>query len=68
MPVDEEWELAGKVAGGRYLVVSTLEKGSRSDVYEADHVASGKRVALKVLRTHPAIDAIEPRRSGFEPT
>lgn len=45
-----ERDLVGTVVVGRYRVVAQLASGATADVYEAEHVELGTRVALKVLR------------------
>ena len=37
-------------AGSRYRVTGRLGRGGSSDVYEAEHLALGKRVVIKVLK------------------
>lgn len=41
--------LIGMVIGGRYRLVHRVGKGGMGVVYEADHLALGKRVAVKLL-------------------
>jgi serine/threonine-protein kinase len=53
MSLDEEWEqsgLVGKVAAGRYLIVSELAADARRTLYEAENVELGMRVTLGVVR------------------
>ncbi len=47
---------AGVVVGGRYRLLSPIEKGSAGEVWRAQHVSIGKRVAVKVLRAEHAVD------------
>ncbi|HEY0136425.1 MAG TPA: serine/threonine-protein kinase [Nannocystis sp.] len=42
-------DLSGQVLGGRYRLLRPLGQGGMAIIYEAEHVAIGKRVALKVL-------------------
>ncbi len=46
----------GVVLGGRYRLESPIEKGSAGEVWRAQHVSIGKRVAIKVLRAEHAAD------------
>lgn len=53
MALDEEWDesgLVGKVAAGRYLIVSELATDARRTLYEAENVELGTRVSLGVVR------------------
>ena len=53
MALDEEWDesgLVGKVAAGRYLIVSELATDNRRTLYEAENVELGVRVTLGVVR------------------
>jgi serine/threonine protein kinase len=50
--VAELRELAGKKIGEKYVVRSVLGEGGMGTVYEAEHLAIGRLVAVKVL--HPA--------------
>lgn len=43
-------ELIGQVIDQRFRVVSLIGSGGMADVYEVEHVALGRRLALKVLR------------------
>jgi serine/threonine-protein kinase len=45
-------DLLGKTIGGKYLVRSVLGEGGMGAVYEAENLALGRSVAMKVL--HPA--------------
>jgi eukaryotic-like serine/threonine-protein kinase len=50
--VAELRDLAGKKIGEKYVVRSVLGEGGMGTVYEAEHLAIGRLVAVKVL--HPA--------------
>lgn len=57
-----EWDpaddpLIGKKIDGRYLVLEVLGEGETGKVYKVQHVALGRRFALKVLRPDFARDA-----------
>jgi tRNA A-37 threonylcarbamoyl transferase component Bud32 len=54
----------GRLIEGRYRVLSPLGLGGMGSVYEAEHVALAKRVALKVI--HPALVRDEEARARFE--
>ena len=41
----------GQLVGGKYRMIRVLGQGAMGVVYEAEHVATGKRVAIKWL--HP---------------
>src|SRR5688572_15637435 len=45
-----ERPLLGKVVDQRYRVLSHIGSGGMADVYEVEHVALGRRLAMKVLR------------------
>jgi serine/threonine-protein kinase len=48
--------LAGRVIGDRYGVTGMIAEGGMGVVYEAEHLALGKRVAIKVLHPRHAQD------------
>ncbi len=54
--------LLGATIGGRFVVVAKLGAGSMGTVYRARHEAMGRWVALKVLRSDRAIDAVAKQR------
>ncbi len=58
----ERW--IGRVVDERYRVVGLLGGGGMGNVYEAEHLALGKRVALKVI--HPELLADEEALARFE--
>jgi serine/threonine protein kinase len=47
----EQRDIFGRTIGGKYIVRSVLGEGGMGTVYEAEHVAIGRSVAIKVL--HP---------------
>jgi serine/threonine-protein kinase len=57
--------LARGTAVGDYEVVSLLGGGAMGEVYEAVHPVTGKRVAIKVMRT-PAAEALTEARRLLE--
>lgn len=54
----------GRTIDGRYRVVRPLGDGGMGSVYEAEHLALGKRVALKVIL--PELVSDEETRARFE--
>jgi serine/threonine protein kinase len=54
--------LIGKSIGGRYLVRSLLGEGGMGAVYEAEHIALGRSVAVKVLHSAQALKKEAIRR------
>src|ERR1039458_10025651 len=66
MGADRAFE-AGQLAAGRYRIVTLLGEGGMGEVWEArDQELRGKRVALKVLRSHAALDPRLARRMTEE--
>jgi serine/threonine-protein kinase len=59
-----ESPVVGTVLDGRFQVEKTLASGASGDVYEAQHLALGHRVAIKILR--PGIpETADIRRKRF---
>ncbi len=58
---DEEPDWVGKVVSGKYAVLAKLGTGGMGAVYEAENVAVGRKVALKILSAMGAkhADAVE---------
>lgn len=59
---DERW--IGRTIDGRYRIVALLGDGGMGSVYEAEHLALAKRVALKVI--HPELVRDEEALARFE--
>jgi eukaryotic-like serine/threonine-protein kinase len=55
-------DLTGTVLGGKYRIIRKIGSGGIGAVYEAEHVALGSHVAVKVLRGAAAADAAEIAR------
>ncbi len=55
-------ELTGSVLGGKYRIRRKIGSGGIGAVYEAEHIALGLQVAVKVLRGAAAMDAAETAR------
>ncbi len=49
-PLTGEHPLLGRVVEQRYRVLSHIGSGGMADVYEVEHVALGRHLAMKVLR------------------
>ena len=49
----------GSIIGGKYKVLRVIGEGGIACVYEAEHVYTGRRVALKVLK--PAAADLHPK-------
>jgi len=49
-PSHDSDPMLGRVIEGRFRIVSCIGQGGMGAVYEAEHTALGKRVAVKVLR------------------
>ena len=47
---------------GRYALLREIGKGAMATVYEAEHLGLGKRVAVKKLHSHLAVDATASAR------
>ena len=60
--VPDPW--VGRVVDERYRVLSRLGDGGMGNVYEAEHLKLGKRVALKVIR--PELVSDDEIRARFE--
>ncbi|MBZ0116891.1 MAG: serine/threonine protein kinase, partial [Sandaracinaceae bacterium] len=56
--------LIGRELDGRYRIVRSVGSGGMGSVYEAEHLALGKRVAIKVIRAELVAD--EETRARFE--
>ena len=55
-------ELVGMVLGGKYRITRKIGSGGIGAVYQAEHIALGSQVAIKVLRGAAAKDASEVAR------
>jgi serine/threonine protein kinase len=56
----------GTLLAGRYRVVRLLGEGGMGSVYEAEHLALGRRVAVKVMRRRYADQKAMVERFGVE--
>jgi serine/threonine-protein kinase len=59
-------DIEGRILGDRYRIVSRLGQGGMGSVYLAEHVALGKRMAVKVLRPEYSRDEELLRRFQHE--
>lgn len=53
---------SGDTLGGRYRITRVLGRGATGVVYEASHLVVGKRVAVKCLFPHMAVQPIQVQR------
>jgi len=44
--------MIGTLLDGKYLVKRQIGSGAMGAVYEAEHAATGRRVAVKVIQAH----------------
>ena len=66
-PVPSERDpLVGVVLGGQYRVEERIGIGAMGQVYRAQHLASGRDVAVKILNADEAADPITARRFQLE--
>ncbi len=63
---DDDALAAGTVVAGRYRVIQTLGSGAMGTVYLAEHLAIGRRVAVKVLAANWSQTADVTRRFRAE--
>src|SRR2546427_12818285 len=47
----------GRVLAGRYRVLRCLREGGMGSVYEGEHTATGRKVALKLVHVHSPVHA-----------
>ena len=64
--------MIGRVIGDRYGVTALIGEGGMGEVYEAEHLAMGRLVAVKVLnpkraQDREAISDKSTRREGLSP-
>ncbi len=57
---------AGQILNGRFRIVRFLARGGMGEVYEAEHLYLGTRVALKVMTPGAELRAVEIGRAAFE--
>src|SRR5512139_3600738 len=55
-PAGTEAEVEGRLVGSRYRLLRRLGSGGMGSVYLCEHVALGRRYALKILHADQAID------------
>src|SRR5688500_18970914 len=56
----------GRVVAGRYRLLRPLGSGGMGEVYEADHLTLGVRVAVKTMHEHVAAEPENIRRFSRE--
>jgi len=59
--MEDRW--IGRLLGGRFRVLRALGRGGMAPVYEAENLAIGRRVAIKILE--PSARLIEPNARRF---
>ncbi len=58
--------LTGHILSGRYFLKTPLGSGGMGEVYEAEHIALGTRVAIKIMHPHIAAQPDYVRRFSRE--
>lgn len=61
-PEGIEKSLPGQVVGGRYRIGRLLGTGGFGSVFEAEHVTTGQRLVVKVLRGEMALEPVQVKR------